>query len=88
MSKTTGTESWDEHVRRVVDAAPPLSNEQRDRIALLLSRPARAVDDPAVLARAGKIVRGAMDRSAPAAKASAARAKHPAVIRAKERGIS
>ena len=25
-----------EHIRRVVDAAPPLSPEQRDRLALLL----------------------------------------------------
>ena len=27
---------WAEHIRRVVDSAPPLSPEQRDRLALLL----------------------------------------------------
>ncbi len=26
----------EEHIRRVVDAAPPLTNEQRDRLALLV----------------------------------------------------
>lgn len=31
----------DEHIRRVVDAAPPLTREQRDRLAVLL-RPVRA----------------------------------------------
>lgn len=35
-----------EHIRRVVDAAPPLTPEQRERLALLL-RPAGASDAPA-----------------------------------------
>jgi hypothetical protein len=36
-----------EHVRKVVDAAPPLTAEQRDRIAALLRAPAT----PALLSR-------------------------------------
>lgn len=31
----------DEHVRRMVDAAPPLTLEQRDRLAVLLRAPSR-----------------------------------------------
>jgi hypothetical protein len=31
-------EQLEEHIRRVVDAAPPLTAEQRDRLALLLRR--------------------------------------------------
>lgn len=34
--------TYDEHVRRVVDAAPPLTAEQKDRLRILLSTP----DDP------------------------------------------
>jgi hypothetical protein len=34
--------SLEEHIRRVVDAAPPLTSEQRQRLAILLSTPARS----------------------------------------------
>ena len=27
---------WAEHIRRVVDSAPPLTGEQRDRLAVLM----------------------------------------------------
>jgi hypothetical protein len=37
----------EEHVRRIVDAAPPLTAEQRDRIAALLRAPAT----PALLSK-------------------------------------
>lgn len=33
-------EHLEDHVRRVVDAAPPLTSEQRDELALLLRGPA------------------------------------------------
>lgn len=33
------TERLSEHIRRTVDAAPPLTPEQRDRLALLLRAP-------------------------------------------------
>jgi hypothetical protein len=33
--------SLDAHIARLVDAAPPLSSQQRDTLALLLRRPPR-----------------------------------------------
>ena len=56
----------DEHIKKLVDAAPPLSESQRARLATLLRRPApanAAINDPVVLARAAKIFRQAIQRS-------------------------
>jgi hypothetical protein len=36
---TAGTEAIEDYIRRTVAAAPPLSPEQRDRLALLLRAP-------------------------------------------------
>jgi hypothetical protein len=36
----------EEHIRQVVDSAPPLSTEQRDRLALLLRPTAGRLDGP------------------------------------------
>jgi hypothetical protein len=38
------TVSLEEHIRRVVDGLPPLSEEQRTRLALLLSPAAKGGD--------------------------------------------
>lgn len=37
------TDDYAEHVRRVVEAAPPLTPEQRDRLAALIGPAARDV---------------------------------------------
>lgn len=37
MSATTSEPAIREHVRRIIDAAPPLSDNQRQRIARLLT---------------------------------------------------
>ncbi len=39
--KMTSETSLDAYVARLVDAAPPLSSQQRDTLALLLRRPRR-----------------------------------------------
>ena len=44
----------EEHVRRIVDAAPPLTAEQRDRLAALLRAPATRHDGEATPALPSK----------------------------------
>lgn len=55
----------DRYIRELVDAAPPLSEWQRARLALLLqpATASAAVNDPVALAKAAKIMRGALSRS-------------------------
>lgn len=52
-------------IRELVDAAPPLSESQRAHLALLLhpAPASAAVNDPVALAKAAKIMRGALSRS-------------------------
>jgi hypothetical protein len=37
-SEAPRAEQLEDHIRRIVEAAPPLTAEQRDRLALLLHR--------------------------------------------------
>lgn len=87
MTDTTGRPPFDEHVKRIVDEAPPLTNEQRDRLSLIL-QPVRAIDDPVTLNKAARIIRTAMERQTPEAKRAAQRSTHPAAIRARKQGLA
>lgn len=62
--RNLAAEKLAEHVRRVVDAAPPLTPEQRDRIAALL-RPVATPEDRAAAGRSASASPHDVGRNAP-----------------------